>query len=142
MSSSVKPALADDAREREGGIMFRLRMFGFVTLVIVATSAVQGQVCEDPGGECSDIPCSCANSCNDANDCAAGQDCLPFGTPGVECESSICFCDNGLWAGSDDCAPQCVAQVPAVSAWGLVAMLLLLLTTSTAVLLWRRRSAA
>ena len=123
--------------------MFRARMFGFVTLLIVATSAVHGQVCDDPAGECSDIPCPCANTCNDANDCADGMDCLPFGTPGVECASSICFCDGGLpWVKSDDCAPQCVAQVPAVSAWGLVAMLLLLLTTSTAILLWRRRSEA
>ncbi len=142
MSRSVEPSLANDARQREGGIMFRSRMFGFVTLLIVATSAVHGQVCDDPAGECSDISCPCANSCNDANDCADGMDCLPFGSPGVECMSSLCFCDNGLWAGSDDCAPQCVAQVPAVSAQGLVAMLLLLLVISTAVLLRRRRSAA
>ena len=115
MPRRVEAAQADGARHREGGTMFRTRMFGFVTLLIVATSAVHGQTCEDPAGECNDIPCPCANLCNDASDCADWMECVSPGTS-AGCSGSGCYCDerNGWQSDSDLCLSICAAQVPSL----------------------------
>jgi len=101
-----------------------------------------GGPCEDPAGECAET-CPAENACQSDADCGPGSTCTPWDSS-LPCISSSCFCDNGDWACTDDCAPQCISDpgVPALSARDALFLTLLLGGCLTLALLLRRRSAA
>ena len=107
-----------------------------IVLALLTGPAVASAQCVTDG-TCA-TPCPAENSCQSDSECGPGETCVPFGS-GIPCISGFCGCEDGEWICTDDCAPQCVVDVPAVSAWGQVAMSLLLLTAASVAI--RRRAA-
>jgi len=109
----------------------------FTLLVPLLFVPVAQALCEDPEGECAGLPCEAENSCQSDADCAPGSTCVPWEPP-QPCYASHCYCENGFWTCSDDCADRCEVEVPAVSERGLLVLALLLATSLSFVVLWRR----
>ncbi len=109
-------------------------------IVLLFVPTLQAECEDDPAGACAE-PCPAENACESDADCEQGSTCTPWDSI-LPCVSSSCFCDNGNWACTDDCAPQCVAEVPALAKRGLLVLTLLLGGCFTLALFLRRRSAA